>query len=299
MAPKGSRRRVIVNLRLGPENPLKSVSKKMGSRAPRCNAAKRWCFTWHDYPDNWQERFAEHDKVIDKFIAGQEVCPTTGRKHLQGYLEAHTKIRPIEKFGLPQQIHWEAAKGSSYDNYLYCCKEGVFFSRGISPPYSLNITLRPWQVELSEILNTTPNDRHIYWVWEPEGGIGKTTFQKWCQLNKPGTVVLSGKASDMKHGIVLYQQKVKDLPKVVLINIPRCQDLDHISWQGIEEIKDMFFFSPKYESGMVNGPNPHLMIFSNQRPPEEKLSTDRWRVGEIMWAVGDWRMVWRGTYNEA
>jgi len=96
-----------------------------------------------------------------------------------------------------------------------------------------------------------------------------------------GVVVLSGKASDMKNGIIKFEEANEMLPTIVLINIPRCTDVDHISWQGIEEIKDMFFFSPKYESGMICGKNPHVIIFSNEPPPERKLSDDRWKIIRI------------------
>ena len=85
----------------------------------------------------------------------------------------------------------------------------------------------------------------------------------------------------MKNGILEYEEKNHALPKIVLINIPRCQDTDHISWQGIEEIKDMFFFSPKYHGGQVCHANPHLFIFSNEEPPLWKMSEDRWVVHEI------------------
>jgi len=61
-----------------------------------------------------------------------------------------------------------------------------------------------------------------------------------------------------------------------LINIPKCQD--HISWGGIEQVKDMFFYSPKYEGGMVCGPSPHVMIFSNKEPSMEAMSQDRWKI---------------------
>ena len=55
----------------------------------------------------------------------------------------------------------------------------------------------------------------------------------------------------------------------------------YLSWCGIEEIKDMFFYSGKYEGGMVCGENPHVIIFANEEPPLEKMSNDRWRVIEI------------------
>lgn len=64
------------------------------------------------------------------------------------------------------------------------------------------------------------------------------------------------------------------LPEVILINIPRVNK-NHVSISGIEQIKDMFFFSPKYEGGMICGPSPHVMIFANEPMESGKLSCDR------------------------
>jgi hypothetical protein len=54
-----------------------------------------------------------------------------------------------------------------------------------------------------------------------------------------------------------------------------------VSFQGLEEIKDMLFYSGKYEGGMVCGPCPHMCIFANEPPELEKFSSDRWKVFKI------------------
>ena len=51
-----------------------------------------------------------------------------------------------------------------------------------------------------------------------------------------------------------------------------------ISYDGIEEIKDMMFYSGKYEGGMVVGKCPRFIVFANNPPIFEKMSADRWRV---------------------
>lgn len=259
------------------------------SSARQPSGCKYWIFRWSNYPDNWKD-----DKIVPDFmqggcigyIIGEEICPTTGTPHLQGYAEFKTKIRWTSFKNLPKGIEWQPrGKFATRQNNLdYCSKEGKFISWGtcqIVPKYTINIELRMWQQQIVRKIDREPDDRTIEWYWEPNGCAGKTTFQKWIYLNYEGVVVLSGKATDMKNGIIAYEEKNKKLPKIVLINIPRCQDTDHVSWQGIEEIKDMFFYSGKYEGGMVCGPNPHVIIFSNESPPEHKMSGDRWNIVEI------------------
>jgi hypothetical protein len=127
------------------------------------------------------------------------------------------------------------------------------------------------------------DDRSIFWVWEPTGGKGKTVFQK--HLFTPYTdrriIVLSSKASDMKNGIIEYAEKNGALPEIILVNKPRCAEQQCVSFQGLEEIKDKFFFSGKYKGGMVCGPSPHVCVLANEPPEWNKFSSDRWRVFRI------------------
>ena len=145
--------------------------------------------------------------------------------------------------------------------------------------YKIDIELRQWQMNIVELIRGPNSDRYIYWFWEPFGGLGKTTFQKWLFQEFDRVVVLSGKASDMKNGIVEYHEKQKAYPKIVLINIPKTFNADYFSAPGTEEIKDMFFYSPKFHGGMVWGPPPIVLIFANCVPPcFTDMAKDRWRI---------------------
>lgn len=246
----------------------------------RVSAAKSWCFTLNNYTE---EDVGSMKNIITKWckygIFGFEVGEN-GTPHLQGYIEFKNKDRPMNKKYLwSKRIHWEKGKGSRKQNDEYCQKDGDFW---VYPkPYSIDIELYKWEIELLDILKTDPDDRTIYWIWESKGCAGKTVFQKWYHLNrKKRTICLSGKAADMKHAIVEYKKHNDCLPEVIFINIPRVSG-NHISIAGLEQIKDMWFHSSKYEGGMVNGPNPHVMVFANEEPEEEVLSNDRVKIKYI------------------
>ena len=249
-----------------------------GSRK-KINAAKRWCFTYNNPTDFGYEMMCAKIKQFCRFaIIGSEVAPSTGTKHLQGYIEFKEKRRPIGTFGLSEP-HWELARGSKADNILYCSKEQEIFR--FPALYKCEIKcLYDWQQRIVDLLNTEPDDRTINWYWEAEGCTGKTTFQKYVFGRFEGVVVLSGKGSDMKNGVMEYYKATQSLPKIVIINIPRC-NRRFVSWGGLEEIKDMFFYSPKYEGGMICGKSPHVICFANSPPDEELLSADRWNIVEI------------------
>jgi len=64
-------------------------------------------------------------------IYGHEVAPTTGTKHLQGYIvfKGNQRLSAVKKH-LPT-AHWAKAKGDFASNYAYCTKEDpCFFEKG-------------------------------------------------------------------------------------------------------------------------------------------------------------------------
>lgn len=159
-------------------------------------------------------------------------------------------------------------KGEKYDDIA---KETV---------YRIEIKLTFWQQRIiTHVLNAPDDDRLIWWFYEPYGGIGKTTFQKWIYQEYEGVIVLGGKAADMKNGVIEYEKKNGKLPKIILINFPKTFNMEYFSAPGMEEVKDMFFYSGKYEGGMVSGRPPKMIAMGNQGPPNvEELAADRWRI---------------------
>lgn len=218
-----------------------------------------------------------------KSVFGKEIGGKCGTPHLQGYMEFKNPKAwdvIVEQCPAFKRAWSQRAKGSLVQNYDYTSKDELFYFHGFSPKkikYIVDIpVMYEWETEILEIIDKPANDRTIHWYWEPAGCAGKTTFQKWVFTHRLNCCVLSGKSSDMKNGIVEFIKKFGETPDIVLINIPR--SVDHVSYEGIESIKDMFFFSGKYEGGMVCGPSPHVVIFANTRPPMEELSQDRWNI---------------------
>lgn len=246
--------------------------------------AKRWCFTANNYTE------ALIDEIVPKF---QKLCQVagfskevgeSGTPHLQGYVEFWKKCRPSSHC-FPKGIHWIKCKGNRDSNVRYITKDGpMFFNHGLPKPPKPVKVINPdyeWEQEILEIIKDEPDDRKVYWYWSKEGCAGKTSFCKYLTVNH-GAITLSGKTADMKNGIIKYQEKNGTLPELILINIPRSKDADYMNYEGMEAIKDMYFFSGKYEGGMVCGNPPHLFIFANVPPDTSKMSSDRWVIKEII-----------------
>ena len=249
----------------------------------RISQSKKWCFTWNNYPETGVEQMEQALRLANlRYIFGKEVGES-GTPHLQGYCEGDKKFRWSE-LKLPETIHWETARGTKRDNSEYCSKEGKTYSRGIRMPRALKVLtdddLKPWQKEIVEIIDTEPDDRTIHWYWSAAGGIGKTTFTKYL-VHVHQATLLSGKGADVRNGVISHVQQHGETPELVVFPIPRSFNCEYLSYEALENVKDMLFYSGKYEGGAVCGNCPHLIVFANEPPDETKCSADRWRVVNI------------------
>lgn len=94
--------------------------------------SRAWVFTLNNYTSEDEENI----KALSAryIVYGREVAPTTGTKHLQGYIyfnEAKT-FSSIKK-KLNPRAHLELAKGTAIENQKYCCKDKDFMEIGIMP----------------------------------------------------------------------------------------------------------------------------------------------------------------------
>ncbi len=248
----------------------------------RINPAIRWCFTFNNYTEEEFCSICSICSVSCRYaIIGREISKS-GTKHLQGYIEFKTKNRPISIFK-NTKIHFEKCRGTKLENIKYCSKEDK--NAWIYPvPYKIDLKksdFYEWENILYNIVIKEPHQRLIYWFYDEQGCSGKTTFSKWLYMNLPSVAVLSGTAGDMKNGIIEYEQMQGQLPNTIIMNIPRTKK-NYMSWTGIEEIKDMFFFSGKYHGGFVCGKPPHLICLANSLPDVSKVSLDRWAIYHIL-----------------
>lgn len=91
------------------------------STPKRMNGWLHCCFTWNNYPDNWEDMLCGSMAPIIKRAVMQEEIGENGTPHIQGYCEFLKKERPIEKIGI-KDIHWEKTKNVDA-SIAYCQKE--------------------------------------------------------------------------------------------------------------------------------------------------------------------------------
>lgn len=257
--------------------------------------AKKYFLTYHIKPDeSFEQAFKRLEKLAemcDKYIFGEEYGKKGKTPHIQGAFILKNKMRAstLQKHFFKNGVTLRKLKNWGCA-LTYCQKEGnnIMTNQTLTVLNTLPCEnwekMYDWQKGLDLLVNqgvNVPNhDRAIYWYYSENGCTGKTTFARYLH-RKYGFIALSGKAADMKHSIVEYQKTNSCTPHGIVVNIPRSVDPGYISYTGFEEIKDMFFFSGKYEGGMVDGNPPWLIIFANEMPDMTKMSEDRWCIRNV------------------
>lgn len=259
-----------------------SNSSRESGNTKQIPPALHWFLTWNNYPQDWKSYFMDNSSIsanmLACYIIGKEVGEE-GTAHLQGNVTFTKKVRPKNMF--PEQIHWEKTKKLS-KAIEYCQKDGDYIVKGykIKKPVKIIEPTYKYEVKMLKILEGEVDDRKIYWLWSKAGKTGKTSFCKYLTV-KHGAICLSGKSSDIKNGIVEYKKANGIVPEIILIDIPRSFNSEYLSYEGLESVKNMYFYSGKYEGGMICDNPPHMIIFSNEEPDRKKLSADRWDIWEI------------------
>lgn len=98
------------------------------------NKAKHWTFTIFNYDDATLGKFEDIKEFATYWIYGQEICPTTGNKHLQCYIVGKKQITlPTMRKWFGQDAKYLVSRGTPQENQVYCSKEGAHVSWGELP----------------------------------------------------------------------------------------------------------------------------------------------------------------------
>lgn len=240
--------------------------------AGNMNQMYRWFFTIPYEAISASQLSQDLNTFAKKFLFSGEIG-SGGYKHWQGCMSLKQKMYfATVKNIFPTSAHIEPCK-DWFKALNYCKKEETH----IEGPYTetssfikLPPTLKKWQQQVVDICITEPDDRSIYWIWEPDGNTGKTTLCKYLAVKHGATVLNNCSTKDGAYAL-------PDEPKLVVVNLTRSNE-GHINYGLLEAIKDGLIFSAKYESKMKCFNSPHVFVFANHAPDETKMSADRWKI---------------------
>lgn len=117
---------------------------------------RNWTFTDFSLSTDYVECLSPN---ITYLIYGKETCPTTGRKHHQGYFELKTQmsLNAIKKKLKNDTIHLEVARGTAEQNIKYCEKDRDVFVWGTPKQQGKRTDLQI----MRELINEGKTDEEI------------------------------------------------------------------------------------------------------------------------------------------
>lgn len=264
---------------LGIEEEGNTISSSSSSNA-KIERTRRvfWCGTLHGYEALGMLVIENRLKEIcKKYLLGKEMCPTTGRKHLQMFFVCKKAMR-LSELKIPGKPHLEPCRADEETNVKYCSKDGIVISYGFPKPIWTISNLYPWQQEVVDYINTEPDGRTIRWYWEPTGNVGKSALVKYLVVKHKVLFCQGGKESDIMN--LVFNQDM-DSCNTVIFDIPRAHG-GNVSYAALENIKNGLICNTKYETGYKVFNYPHVICFANFPPEKEHLlSADKWDIRYI------------------
>jgi len=279
----------------------------------------------------FEEINASLQPLCQYYTYQKEICPDTGREHIQGYCEllrrsrrdtfcrkfpCHAELRrgnhaqavaycqkretraegtDFEEYGdarpceqgarkdlgafrdaiLTGATNWELLAGfpnevAKYPKFMYLVRTEKL-SRDVFCQLPVFQPRLGWQWALCQQLEAVPNRRTVVWRWESNGNVGKSHFA----LNyKPleSFVVTGGKHVDIHYAY--------GFQKYVFFDWSRCNETT-FPYGLVEQFKNGYFLSTKYESVPKRFIVPHVIVFCNFAPDVSQMSLDRWDILEI------------------
>lgn len=254
------------------------------------NAIHVWDFTY------FHESEAEIEEVVEilrrnckKWVFQEEVSPTTDRKHLQGRVSLKTKSRTgWRAIGFPERKGRASPTHDSKEEHFdfYATKEesriGAVRSDKDPVLYVPDDvkedmkTLLPWQQQLFEICKITTNRRKIYYVYEPNGGFGKTMWTRWMMAHGHGEILpLCDDYKDMMRMVMCIGPK-----NTYMVDVPKAMPKKKLAsfYSAVETIKGGYAYDDRYSFKRALFRPPNIVVFSNNLPNLNMLSWDRWVI---------------------
>lgn len=251
----------------------------------------KFCITVNNYTNVHIVQLSEFmTKYCFKYIAAKEVGLDKQTPHIQGafILLNNQRCRYSQLFKmLGFTCHLEGMKGKWEKNIEYCskennvfiCSEDIVYKKSIPiKPLKIIDTLYPWQQNVIDIIESTPDNRSIYWFFDSKGCSGKSELVKYILKTYHNVSVFNkGNANDISYQILNTNYD----PHLCIFDLSRTI-YKTVSYTAIEEIKNGLINSSKYEGGFKMFSSPHIFIFANILPDTSKLSIDRWKIFEII-----------------
>lgn len=192
----------------------------------------------------------------------------------------HFQIRMATRWTFEEMtniFHETAHIEECSDTWEYERKSGLFFSSEDTPEIRRVRFGRPNQAQ-EHIIETarSQNDRQVDVWYDPKGNHGKTwlTVHLW----ERGEALVVPRSSTTPEKLSAFICSAYKGEEFIIIDIPRAGKIPPSLYEVIEEVKDGLVFDHRYSGKTRNIRGAKVIIFTNTKLDEKKLSYDRWRL---------------------
>lgn len=169
----------------------------------RSTQFRRAAFTWHDYTVEQVNHLTSLDETkCNYIIVGFEVCPESGKRHIQGYVEfksplalstVKSRLDPVLKG--KSTVHVEAAKKSRDANINYCKKTDS------ADPAAIELYGAKWIERINTAPAQTANEQPL--------SKGEADIRPVVEMAQSGKHTLSEIASAFPNAATKYATGIK------------------------------------------------------------------------------------------
>lgn len=252
----------------------------------------------------------------EDFVFQAERGGESKRLHYQGFLKMGERKRADQMGRMYQDeypgMHFSAASTAGKEALKkYCMKQetrvaGPWSHRPIEPPKKFQGWVldkkkvyadimnnpRPFQSELTRMVDSAPDDRTIVWVADQEGNTGKSKWARYQASMHGAEWHTYGKSNDVINVVC-------DRPAsgCYIFNLPRARPKEAAMcdlFATLEMIKDGYLVNYKYKGAVQERPYPHVVVLANYLPtPEDfgKAGTSKNRYKFYYIRPGDFALV--------
>ena len=218
---------------------------------------------------------------------------TSGYVHYQGRLSLKKRSRwPKNLFNAAgfAIAHISFTSGANCDNDFYVTSpdtrlEGPWMDTDIEPPpftrqlaFHAEKGIQRWEEQLVTIAQEwTMRDINVVIT---KGGEGKSLFSEYLEYKQIAFEIPP--FNDWKD----MARVAFDIPnqKCYLIDMPRALNKSKLNgfYSGVETLKNGNVFDDRYAFKKRRMDRPQIIVFTNQKPDEDLLTSDRWRFHTIL-----------------
>lgn len=256
--------------------------------------ARKWLLTINNYTEEDLNTITQETKKAKAWVWQKEEGEEKKTPHIHLYIEypnpkSFSTIKNIYPRANIEKVKY-TEKAIAYCQKKHTRVEGPFFSENLKKTdiktellnieYD-NVVWRDWQEQVLEIIQGPINKRTINWIWSRDGNLGKSYLAKYIGL-KFNCIIASGKTNDIFNQVLKWREENPTETQLipVIVDVAK-SEYSHVNYSALEQLKNGFLYSGKYEGGTFYSLSPHIVIFANSPPKTEEMSADRWNIIEL------------------